>query len=105
MRLLILVLSVVFAVLFSLTCKATDSQFIKNLAMEQSKIVKEEMDELGPCKAMSGTLTSTCQMSKKINTETRPGSSKPITIDKIIYLSNFVKKSNKNDQISTLTSQ
>ena len=107
MRLLISALSVVFFVSFTPASKAADigdsnsgnvkdtGHLLKNLASEQSKKITTEINELGPCKAWAGTLTSTCKEFKK-------GGSKvigpPITLEKIYFLSTVVKKSEENDQ-------
>ena len=77
-----------------------------NLALEQTKKVTDEINEFGPCKAWNSTLLST---SKKPKKGPKAVSGKRITIDKIYYLSNFVKKLEEYDknpvQNSTLPSQ
>ena len=77
MRFLISALSVIFVVSFTPTFKAADigdsnfgnlkdtGHLLKDLALEQSKRVTDEINELGPCKAISGTLLTTCKKSKQ----------------------------------------
>ena len=96
MRLLISLLSVVFAVLFTPTSKAADSHSVKNLVLKQTKRVREEINKLGPCKAMSGTLIWTCAKSK--DKESFNGSPKRMTIAQIVDLGTFYKKLKENEQ-------
>ena len=70
-------MSIVFVVSYTPTSEAVDigdsnsgvvkddGHSIKNLALEQSKKVKEQIDRFGPCKAWNGSLNSTCAKSKK----------------------------------------
>ena len=110
-------LSVVFVVSFTPNSEAADignpnsgvvkddGYSIKNLALEQSKRIKEEMDRFGPCKAWNGSLNSTCSKSKKKGDTVIKGSSKRMTMDQIISLGTLVKKPEDNVQISPLPSQ
>ena len=116
MKLLNFVLSIVFLFSSVLTSIANENvkdtgHLLKTIALEQSKKVTSEINELGPCKAWNGTLISTCKKFKK-GDPVLTSSSKRMTVDEIIYLSNFVKKteeyeaySDKNPKNSTVSSQ
>ena len=97
MRLLISLLSVVFAVLFTPTSKAADSHSVKNLVLKQTKRVREEINKLGTCKAMSGTLVWTCAKSK--DKKSFNGSPKRMTIAQIVELGTYYKKSIEKEQM------
>ena len=65
-----------------------------------NKKSREEINKLGPCKAMSGTLVWTCAKSKE--GESFTGSQKRMTIAQIVDLGIFYKKFKENEQIKVV---
>lgn len=89
MRFLISALSVIFVVSFTTTGKTGDGYLIQDLAVEQSKIVKDEINDRGSCRVMNGTLVWKCGKSKKDSKENFKGSGKRMTIDQIVNLGTY----------------
>ena len=97
------VLRLLFTVLFLVSFgsistgnEKDNGHLIQNLILEQTKRVREEINKLGPCKAMSGTLIWTCAKSK--DKESFNGSPKRMTIAQIVELGTFYKKLKENEQ-------
>ena len=90
MRILITVLFLVSFGSISTGNEKDKGHLIQNLILEQTKRVRVEINKLGPCKAMSGTLVWTCSKSKE--GESFTGSPKRMTIAQLVDLGTYYKK-------------
>ena len=96
MRILITVLFLVSFGSVSIGNEKDNGHLVQKLILLQTKSVREEINKLGPCKAMSGTLVWTCAKSK--DKESFTGSPKHMTIAQIVDLGTFYKKFKENEQ-------
>ena len=90
MRILITVLFLVSIVSVSIGNEKDNGHLIQKLTLEQTKRVRVEINKLGPCKAMSGTLVWTCYKSKEGKSFT--GSPKLMSIAQLVDLGTYYKK-------------
>ena len=96
MRILITVLFLVSCGSVSIGNEKDNGHLIQNLILEQTKRVREEINKLGTCKAMSETLVWTCAKSK--DKKSFNGSPKRMTIAQIVELGTYYKKSIEKEQ-------